>query len=1226
MKKILTLFAMLLVTASTLLAQTPKLSYQMVVRDQNNNLVVNTEVEGTFTVTDTAHHYFQMSFNKVKTNHNGMLSLVVECPQTSDVCGLDAIKWNCATISVNIPAYNITTNEAVLPVPYALMAKNQDVDITTAQIVKYLKQVDTTDFEAIIAAMYSNPSQNPTLEKYLVDTVLNYIKAHKTAVRNMLLNWLSQMNASDIDTVYKIFNANTEVVNKVNTMAVDFIKNHPGDVKEVVLYYIENTSEDDVKAILDAVKDNPAFDTIADIIADTAIKYIKANPAKVQNVVEYYINQATTQQIDYLQTYARNKNLETYNYVDSILDDMIQHYLDSLHYINNADCQEADICSILNRIETLENSEFVTCPELGNIQKQSQSTQEDTIYYFKNVITNNTFDVNLDNGHDSLIYVLTYPNTLSKPDTILAQLTTNATDTFMSATHTFNLSKGQIVKVYAVVRARCMDILYSDTVTLNFPLQCPKIDSAWNTDAVTGNALLSNNGVVLAATVNFNYPEKIANYGFLVSSEDNLNDIQSLNQLPEGVDVMYVNELTTENNQNYKLNNKNTFAQNLDMKYCARKVWYKAFVGCKEANTNQGFDTNYYFFRVKKIDSVRGPEITLTANPAALFRPFDDSVSVTAQGWFTINSQGGRMTLEYWIENAGEYRNMLDTMYYWWGLDANNRIADGQKTIKTAPTQDTTLVGNVSVVMFGTTCTVTDSIKIKYVQTACNDTVIVNDDTIRGPRIEVTPDAYTQKHQDTTCLGVKDTIVLYAASYMIDTNGTHKALKDVKKNAEFYNALVDTFSYNWIYKGATNSLGTADTLKLGVNRDTVIVCELNIKYKDGTQCTKYDSILVHYEFTCKDSLRTKENVYATIDINGACWTKSNMRDTLNFTHGEQVGDISNGVAKYYNPSTLITFSKEQLGLLYNHDGAKAVCPKGWHLPDTTEWQDMLHYVDTVDGHPAPGQYAFKKVNNSDTLLRTTYIYKIGAANSTGGDIWPYCTGNSTIKFDAYPAGLRQVNTLVPQDGLYTSMPIGAFWTKTKSPRTDLQQDAKDKYFSYYLYPETSEEVNKYVYRADVNMIIGMSVRCVQNDVLAETCPELQATQLSWLPDSATSEHIVAVTNIDNYDADLVTTDVYYKVYVEQGQEIVPIMVDNEQVRINAGIVNESVSVDVDINYFEYLLEGSFIQPVAGTYTFFVRPVITLSETCGEKDIIEGDYAKVKFNYNPTQQHSITPVQ
>ncbi len=1242
MKKILTLFAMLLVTASTLMAQAP-LSYQMVVRSQcqdkvdgkfvKNDLVYNTQVQGTLKIfqANASDPAYTWNFTK-KTNMNGMLSLDV--PATSDNGSLSSINWKGAKVVVEIDHYCLHDTMDVYPVPYALFTANRDDALTTEEIVKYLKKVDTTDFEQVITAFYGNPSQNPTLEKYVVDTVLNYIKANRTAVRNLLLSWLGQMNADDLDTVYNMVNNRPDLKEFINKYAVQFAKDHKSDAKEILLYYVSTTTKGDVKQVLEEVKGNHAFDTVATIIADTAVKYIKAHPQMVQDLATYYIENATTAQVNYVKNYFRQHNADVYDHVKGIVDDMIQHFLDSLGYINNADCQEYDICSLLQEIQTLENSEFVSCPELGNLQHEKLPNTDSTYRKLWNKIFNNTFDVNLEVGKDSLIYVLHYPNTIY-PDTILQanlQLPTTAGgDTIMIDTVHFNLNKGQIIEVHAVVRARCMDILYSDTVTFNFPLRCPSIDSAWNTNAVAGDSLLKYNGVELAARVDFNYPEKIANYGFVVSSKDNLNNITSLNQLPEGVDVMYVNELATEkeNKQNFKLNAQNTFAQNLDMKYCARKVWYRAFVGCKEANTNQGFDTSYNFSAVKKIDSVRGPELTLTTDPTnAIFRPFDDSVSVTADGWFTIYSQNpSRRKLEEWIAVAGDYKAMLDTMYYWWGLDANNRIADGKKTIKAAPTQDTTLVGNVSVVMFGSTCTLTDSVKIKYTQPQCNDTVIVNTDTIRGPRIIVTPDNYTQKHQDTTCVGVKDTIVLSARSYMIDKDATEKELKDIKKNTQFYDGLVDTFSYKWMYKGATNALGTADTLKVGVKRDTVVVCELNIKYKNGTQCTKYDSILVHYEFKCKDSLRTSENVYATVDINDVCWTKSNMRDTLNFVHGEQTGDISNGVAKYYNPSTLITFSKEQLGLLYNHDGAKSVCPKGWHLPDTTEWQDMLHYVDTVDHNPAPSQYAFKKVNNSDTLLRTTYIYKIGAANSTGGDIWPYCTGTSTIKFDAYPAGLRQVNTLVPQDGLYTSMPIGSFWTSTKSPRT-LPEGVKDKYFSYYLYPETSTELNKYVYRADVNKIIGMSVRCVkgprQEESVAETCPELQATQLSWLPDSASFTQIQAVTNIDNYDADLVTTGVY-KVYVQQGQDIVPLMIGTAKVAVNAVIDNESVSASVSPNNLVLLFEHSFNQPASGIYTLFVRPVITLSEFCDEKNTIEGDYAKVKFNYN-AESHSITPVK
>lgn len=1112
MKKILTLFAMLLVTASTLLAQAP-LSYQMVVRSKvahgdfkPNDLVFSQQIQGELQIFEagkTQPSYIAPINDK--TNMNGMLSLTIgnvsQVDVPSEVPSISNINWKGAKIVVMIPDYGIQDTMDIYPVPYALFTANRDDALTTEEIVKYLKKVDTSDFEQVITAFYGNPSQNPTLEKYVVDTVLNYIKANRTAVRNLLLSWLGQMNADDLDTVYNMVNNRPDLKEFINKYAVQFAKDHKSDAKEILLYYVSTTTKGDVKQVLEEVKGNHAFDTVATIIADTAVKYIKAHPQMVQDLATYYIENATTAQVNYVKNYLQQHNADVYDQVKGIVDTMIQHFLDSLGYINNAGCQEYDICSLLQDIQTLENSEFVSCPELGKLYHEKLPNTDSTYRKLWNNIFNNTFDVNLEVGKDSLIYVLHYPNTIY-PDTILqANLqfpTTAGGDTIMLDTVHFNLNKGQIIEVHAVVRARCMDILYSDTVTFNFPLQCPSIDTAWNTDAVDGNTLLTNHGVKMSATVDFNYPEKIANYGFVVSSSNNLNNLDAtMSNLPAGVDVVKVNELTTENKTNYKLNNtqyapnENTYATNLDMKYCARKVWYRAFVGCRTYNeTTQKYDTTYNFYKTIKIDSVRGPELTLTTDPTnAIFRPFDDSVSVTAQGWFTIQSEGGRKTLEYWIEKAGENKAMLDTMYYWWGLDANNRIADGKKTIKAAPTQDTTLVGNVSVVMFGSTCTLTDSVKIKYTQPQCNDTVIVNTDTIRGPRIIVTPDNYTQKHQDTTCMGVKDTIVLSARSYMIDKDATQKELKDIKKNTQFYDGLVDTFSYKWMYKGATNAIGTADTLKVGVKRDTVVVCELNIKYKNGTQCTKYDSILVHYEFKCGDSLRTSENKYATIDINGYCWTKSNMRETVGFNkvsgapvqlvHGDQTGDITNTEAKYYITSTILAnrFTQEQLGYLYNHDAAEIVCPKGWHLPDTMEWQNMLRYVDTLN-HQA--KHTFVNLQG-DTVMQTTLGSKIAVQN-----VWPYYENDNPVGFNAYPAGARQINTLVPQDGLYEGKDLGVFWSATKSPRDVTPK----KYYIYYLYPATYEDL--YVLRGDANYILGFSVRCVkgprQEESITETCP------------------------------------------------------------------------------------------------------------------------------------------
>ena len=117
-------------------------------------------------------------------------------------------------------------------------------------------------------------------------------------------------------------------------------------------------------------------------------------------------------------------------------------------------------------------------------------------------------------------------------------------------------------------------------------------------------------------------------------------------------------------------------------------------------------------------------------------------------------------------------------------------------------------------------------------------------------------------------------------------------------------------------------------------RDTLYAAHAAITLKNDTICHVYDTVRVKYQFSCGDTMVDVEgNKYATLDLNGYCWTKSNMRAIkdstgVDFTQGEESGNISNGVAKYYTTSPLIPSTFEQHGLLYNHDAAKAVCPKG----------------------------------------------------------------------------------------------------------------------------------------------------------------------------------------------------------------------------------------------------------------------------------------------------------
>lgn len=1084
MKKILTLFAMLLVTASTLLAQAP-LSYQMVVRSKvahgdfkPNDLVFSQQIQGELKIFEagkTQPSYIAPINDK--TNMNGMLSLTIgnvsQVDVTSEVPSISNINWKGAKIVVLIPAYGIQDTMDIYPVPYALFTANRDDAITTEEIVKYLKKIDASDFEKIITAFYGNPSTNPTLEKYVVDTVLNYIKANRTAVRNMLLNWLGQMDESDLDTAYKMVTSNTDIVNFINKHAVQYAKDHKSDAKEIALYYVGQTTRGDVKQVLDAVTGNTAFDTVATIIADTAVKYVEAHPEMVRDLAQYYIDRTTVSDVNNMKTYLNEHNEPVYTHVKHLVDSMIQQYLDSMAYIHNRECDQYDICSLLAAIQTLENSEFVSCPDFSPIDtvRLAQPLNGDVAtFVLRDTFTNNSYNVDLQHlGKDSLIYVVSYPNTIYPNDTLQASLQIVGNDTLMTDTLNITqeiLANAQIINVQAFARPRCKSILSSDVVTIQFPLNCPQVVELTRSDT-TADAIRTNNGIVLKGKVNNNYKDKIDTFGFFVAYID--VDATTYKQVNK-VDTLYAAKsiVTDKKSADY-----NTFYAVLDMSHCSKVVTVNGFVKCKD----QGDDP----FQISEIDTtfhVRGPELNILAS-SDVYKAFADSIVLTQKDSI-YSSKKGWKSIQYYIDNATEIWGIpaqeagFGNYSYNW-KDTNLHTA----TYKVAPEKDSTYYGWIELQYtlknVTTTCKVYDSVKITYEPYRCADTIKVGDRVLRRPEVIISSDPTDSTYRTSLAKQGKQ-LVLSATSRLTDTiNGqtVYDTINDMKAT-QMYDGLIKDYKYNWLrYNVANDTLRKGqDTLHLTTYKDSNYVAHVAITLSNDTVCHIFDTILVKYQFECGDSLRTNEHAYATVEVNKACWTKSNMRDTLNFTHGEQTGDISNGAPKYYNTSVLLNlFTLEQRGLLYNHDAAALVCPAGWHLPDTTEWQAMLHYVDTVDHAPAPSQYSFMKVN--DTTWRTTYIYKIGAA-----DVWPYCTnGTSTVKFNAYPAGIRQINTLVPQDGSYQSMPLGSFWTATQSRRT-LPEGAKDKFYSYYMYPETNAELDKYVYRDDVNKIIGMSVRCV----------------------------------------------------------------------------------------------------------------------------------------------------
>lgn len=1114
MKKILTLFAMLLVTASTLLAQTPKLSYQMVVRNNEaqkvgkfnqKDLVYSTELTGNINILVATNGNYAPAASgnfTATTNMNGMLSLTIvgsdDQTQGNGIVKLNKklrdINWNQAKIVVGISTYGINDTMPVYPVPYALSALNHDSTLSTKAIYYYISESTVNDVDTI----YKTIMANNELHEAIDSAIVFYIKNNRTAVKNLIFHFLGQLNTDDLNEAYAEYKKNKQLDSALVDTIKNYIINHPQIAKDIFLTYVSQANANDVKSVFNAIDENPNADQIADTMVTIIAKYLTTHKDLVWRGVKKVMNTITVDEMDVAFQYLKGQydgnlteNTIIYSTMRDTLDKLIQKFLDDSLYITCKDCDTVDLCQLLARIVSLENSEFISCPELGKLDSIPGNSNPGTtnyVYTLTDTLKNNAFHVNIPVNKDSLMFVLTYPGTQSKPDTIAASL---VQDSVMQAEVNFfpnYTNKGQKIDVKAVFKARCIPSPQtSNTLHFVFPLECPQVDTLYLIDGYNQAANLKKySGIQLTGRVNCNYPEKIDSVGFIVEYKD-------YDGVSTKSDTLLVNK--------EKITNQNLFVDTLDMSYCSKTVTVKGFVKCDGEihATGEGSDWPNVVLNFK----VRGPELhILSSDPNNEYHAFADPIVLVARDSFEVgtgasvcNLSVGKHRIEEIVTACSSFiedYNMGSLDFYWKYANANDTLLKQKDTLLVAPEKDTTYVAWMEMTWNNATCKIYDTVSIKYIPYVCKDTLVASEDTLIGPKIKISSD-----HVNNLCLGSHDVITLASTSFLLADTTTPKDnkldtiyLKDVKKNVNFYDGIIDSVAYDWFdtLGHAITATGTnKDTLKMTVDRDSVIVCRLTVKFSNDTICEKNDTITVSYKFVCGDTMRDIQgNKYATLDLNGYCWTKSNMRAIkdstgVDFTQGEESGNISNGVAKYYTTSPLIPSTFEQHGLLYNHDAAKAVCPKGWHLPDTTEWQMMLHYVDTLNHTTS---HTFTMIN--DSVMQTT----LGAYLAASG-VWPWYNGSSEVHFDAYPTGARQINTLVPSSDqqMYESKELTVFWSATKS----LREITPDKYYTYYMYPRSNQGPDMFVLRGDANKILGFSVRCVNNHVpeiepVAETCP------------------------------------------------------------------------------------------------------------------------------------------
>lgn len=706
MKKILTLFAMLLVTASTLLAQTPKLSYQMVVRNNKaqkvdkfnqKDLVYSTELTGNINIlVATNGNYAPAAFGEftATTNMNGMLSLTIvgsdDQTQAGDVKlnkKLRDIKWNQAKIVVKIDDYGINDTMPVYPVPYALSALNHDSTLSTKAIYYYISKSTVEDVDTI----YKTIMANNELHEAIDSAIVFYIKNNRTAVKNLIFHFLGQLNTDDLNEAYAEYKKNKQLDSALVDTIKNYIINHPQIAKDIFLTYVSQANANDVKSVFNAIDENPNADQIADTMVTIIAKYLTTHKDLVWRGVKKVMNTITVDEMDVAFQYLKGQydgnlteNTIIYTTMRDTLDKLIQKFLDDSLYITCKDCDTVDLCQLLARIVSLENSEFISCPELGKLDSIPGNSNPGTtnyVYTLTDTLKNNAFHVNIPVNKDSLMFVLTYPGTQSKPDTIAASL---VQDSVMQAEVNFfpnYTNKGQKIDVKAVFKARCIPSPQtSNTLHFVFPLECPQVDTLYLIDGYNQAANLKKySGIQLTGRVNCNYPEKIDSVGFIVEYKD-------YDGVSTKSDTLLVNK--------EKITNQNLFVDTLDMSYCSKTVTVKGFVKCDGEihATGEGSDWPNVVLNFK----VRGPELhILSSDPNNEYHAFADPIVLVARDSFEVgtgasvcNLSVGKHRIEEIVTACSSFiedYNMGSLDFYWKYANANDTLLKQKDTLLVAP-------------------------------------------------------------------------------------------------------------------------------------------------------------------------------------------------------------------------------------------------------------------------------------------------------------------------------------------------------------------------------------------------------------------------------------------------------------------------------------------------------------------------------------------------------------
>ena len=168
MKKFLLLFFMFVLAMTAMAQRTQKITYQAVVRDAANRLVVYTPVRVDVTITSSTGSYFESL--RDTTNANGLMSVEIGGnPGFEDIDWVEAVIKTVITID---GGETVTDEVTVTAVPYALTASySLNVNPTAPTIVAIYNQMQADSLALANSIAAERAHLDDTLGHYLMEEV-----------------------------------------------------------------------------------------------------------------------------------------------------------------------------------------------------------------------------------------------------------------------------------------------------------------------------------------------------------------------------------------------------------------------------------------------------------------------------------------------------------------------------------------------------------------------------------------------------------------------------------------------------------------------------------------------------------------------------------------------------------------------------------------------------------------------------------------------------------------------------------------------------------------------------------------------------------------------------------------------------------------------------------------------------------------------------------------------